>query len=171
MNGPKSSAQSGSTKTDVAGKAGGSAVIGQPSTAFHTPPSDSPHPVIFFDGVCGLCNRFVDFVIRRDPGGVFQFSPLQGETAAERLAPGDIVDLKTVVVVDSNATYRKSAAVIRVLQRLGGIWPLAAALFWVVPRPIRDLGYSWIANNRYAIFGKKETCRLPSADERARFLP
>jgi predicted DCC family thiol-disulfide oxidoreductase YuxK len=165
------SAQSGTIKTDVAREAAGTAVIGQPATALNAAPSDFPHPVIFFDGVCGLCNRFVDFVLRRDPGGLFQFSPLQGETAAERLAPGDITDLKTVVVVDGNRTYRKSAAVIWVLQRLGGIWRVASALFWLVPRPLRDLGYSWIANNRYAIFGKKETCRLPSVDERSRFLP
>lgn len=165
------SAQSSKARADVVGKAGGAAVVGQPANAFNAPLSDSPHPVIFFDGVCGLCNRFVDFVLRRDPGGLFQFSPLQGETAAERLVPGDVADLKTVVLVDGNGTYRKSAAVIRVLRSLGGFWRLAAALFWVVPRPIRDLGYSWIANNRYAIFGKKETCRLPTAEERSRFLP
>jgi predicted DCC family thiol-disulfide oxidoreductase YuxK len=147
------------------------AVIGPETTAFKAPQSDSPHPIIFFDGVCGLCNRFVDFVLRRDPDGLFQFSPLQGQTAAERLAPGDTSDLKTVMVVDGNKTFRKSAAVIRVLRQLGGFWRIAAALIWLVPRPIRDLGYSWVANNRYAIFGKKETCRLPTAAERSRFLP
>src|ERR1700722_5584985 len=63
------------------------AVIGQASTASNASPADSPHPVIFFDGVCGLCNRFVDFVLRQDPSGYFQFSPLQGEAAAQRLAP------------------------------------------------------------------------------------
>jgi predicted DCC family thiol-disulfide oxidoreductase YuxK len=167
----ETSSRSGTGKTDVTGKAPGIAVIGQPSAAFNAPPSAVLHPVIFFDGVCGLCNRFVDFVLRRDPGGLFRFSPLQGETAAEQLTPADITDLKTMVVVDGDQTYRKSAAVIRVLQRLGGFWHVASALFWLAPRPLRDLGYSWIANNRYAIFGKKETCRMPSADERARFLP
>jgi predicted DCC family thiol-disulfide oxidoreductase YuxK len=129
------------------------------------------HPVIFFDGVCGLCNRFVDFVIRRDLQGTFHFAPLQGGTARERLAKADICNLKTVVLVDASGTYRKSAAVLRVLARLGGLWRIAAALLWAIPRPIRDIGYSWIAANRYAIFGKKETCRLPSAAERERFLP
>jgi len=133
--------------------------------------TDAGHPVIFFDGVCGLCNRFVDFVLRRDPKGLFLFSPLQGETAARRLDTADIADLKTVVVFDGDRAYRKSAAVIRVLGRLGGFWRAAAGLMWIVPRPIRDLGYSWIANNRYAIFGKKETFRLPTAEERSRFLP
>jgi predicted DCC family thiol-disulfide oxidoreductase YuxK len=132
--------------------------------------TETAHPVIFFDGVCGLCNRFVDFVIRRDPDGVFHFAPLQGEAAAERLSEADVRDLKTVVVIDSSGTHRKSAAVLSVLRRLGGFWRVAAAALWFVPRPLRDLGYTWIASNRYAIFGKKETCRLPSASERARFL-
>jgi predicted DCC family thiol-disulfide oxidoreductase YuxK len=133
--------------------------------------TDAGHPVIFFDGVCGLCNRFVDFVIRRDRQGVFRLAPLQGETARDRLAEADVVDLKTVVLVDASGTYRKSTAVLRVLGCLGIFWKIAAALLWVIPRPLRDLGYSWIATNRYAIFGRKETCRLPSAAERERFLP
>jgi predicted DCC family thiol-disulfide oxidoreductase YuxK len=127
--------------------------------------------VIFFDGVCGLCNRFVDFVIRRDRQGVFRLAPLQGETARDRLAEADVRDLKTVVLVDASGTYRKSTAVLRVLGRLGMFWRIVAALLRVIPHPIRDLGYSWIAANRYAIFGKKETCRLPNAAERERFLP
>lgn len=128
-------------------------------------------PVIFFDGVCGLCNRFVDFVIRRDSRGVFRLAPLQGETARERLAEADVRDLKTVVLIDGERTYRKSAAVLRVLGRLGGFWRGAAAVLWLVPRPLRDVGYSWIASNRYALFGKKESCRLPTPAERGRFLP
>jgi predicted DCC family thiol-disulfide oxidoreductase YuxK len=147
------------------------AVIGQASTVSNASPSDSPHPVIFFDGVCGLCNRFVDFVLRRDPSGYFQFSPLQGEAAAQRLAAAEIADLKTVVVVDGNRGYRKSAAVIHVLGGLGGFWRVVGVLLWIVPRPLRDLGYTLVANNRYALFGKKETCRLPTAAERSRFLP
>ncbi len=171
MNDREPSAPSSTTKAGVAAKPAGAAVIGEPSTALNSPPPSSAHPVIFFDGVCGLCNRFVDFVLRRDPTGLFQFSPLQGETAAEWLAQGDVADLKTVVLVDGNRAFRKSAAVIRVLRRLGGFWGVAGAILWLVPRPLRDLGYSWIASNRYAIFGKKETCRLPTAEERSRFLP
>jgi predicted DCC family thiol-disulfide oxidoreductase YuxK len=146
----------------------GAAVIGQVA-AINA--SDSSHPVIFFDGVCGLCNRFVDFVVRRDSNAVFRFAPLQGQTAADRLAASDLADLKTVVVVEGDRSYRKSAAIVRVLRGLGGVWGVVAVLFWLVPRPLRDWGYSRVANNRYAIFGKKETCRLPSAEERSRFLP
>jgi predicted DCC family thiol-disulfide oxidoreductase YuxK len=128
-------------------------------------------PVVFFDGVCGLCNRFVNFVIRRDSLCEFRFSPLQGETARERLAAADVRDLKTVVLVDGEGTHRKSTAVLRVLGRLGGFWRAVAAVLRLVPRPLRDVGYSWIAGTRYAIFGKKETCRLPTPAERGRFLP
>ena len=97
--------------------------------------TEAGHPVIFFDGVCGLCNRFVDFVIRHDRQGVFRLAPLQGETARDRLAEADVVDLKTVVLVDASGTYRKSTAVLRVLGRLGTFWKFAAALLWVIPRP------------------------------------
>lgn len=132
--------------------------------------ADSGHPVIFFDGVCGLCNRFVDFVLTRDPSGIFRFAPLQGETAHEELSPADITDLKTVVLIEGTQSYRKSNAVLRVLKGLGGFWRVVAALLWIVPRPLRDVGYSWIAANRYAIFGKKATCRMPKPAERERFL-
>jgi predicted DCC family thiol-disulfide oxidoreductase YuxK len=130
-----------------------------------------PVPVVFFDGVCGLCNRFVDFVIRHDARGVFHFAPLQGETARECLDEADVRDLKTVVLLDGDGTYRKSTAVLHVLGRLGGFWRAVAAVLSLVPRPLRDVGYSWVARSRYAIFGKKETCRLPTPAERGRFLP
>jgi predicted DCC family thiol-disulfide oxidoreductase YuxK len=167
----EASALAGTTKVDVGASSAGTVVMSSQTAAASAPQVGISAPVIFFDGVCGLCNRFVDFVLRRDTHSLFLFSPLQGQTAARRLNAADISDLKTVVVVDGDRAYRKSAAVIHVLARLGGFWRAAAGLLWIVPRPIRDLGYSWIANNRYAIFGKKETCRLPSAEERSRFLP
>jgi predicted DCC family thiol-disulfide oxidoreductase YuxK len=132
--------------------------------------TDASHPVIFFDGVCGLCNRFVDFVIRRDTRRVFRFAPLQGETARHWLDAADVRDLKTVVLIDREGTHRKSSAVLRVLRGLGGFWRAVGAVLWFVPFPLRDVGYSLIAGNRYALFGKKETCRLPTPDERGRFL-
>lgn len=128
-------------------------------------------PVVFFDGLCGLCNRFVDFVLRHDSRGVFRFAPLQGETARALLAEADIRDLKTVVLSDGGHTYRKSTAVLRVLAGLGGFWRLVAALLWLVPWPLRDLGYVCVARTRYAIFGKKDSCRMPTPAERGRILP
>ncbi len=128
-------------------------------------------PVVFFDGICGLCNRFVDFVLRHDVHGTFHFAPLQGELASECLPPADTRDLSTIVLLEQGKSYRKSDAVIRVLRSLGGIWAAMAMFIWVVPRPLRDAGYGWIARNRYSLFGKRETCRLPTADERGRILP
>ncbi len=135
------------------------------------PPADGP--VIFFDGVCGLCNRFIDFVIQRDPGAVFRFAPLQGETARERLPDSDVRDINTMVLWEGRGqeVYRKSTAAVRILIRLGGIWRLLGGALRLVPRPLRDAGYSLVARYRYAIFGKKETCRMPTPAERARFLP
>lgn len=127
-------------------------------------------PILFFDGVCGLCNRFIDFVLKHDRFGRVVFAPLQGETAAERLTADDVAVLDTVVFLDNDRVTRRSSAIVRVLIQLGGFWRLLGSLLWVIPRPMRDLGYRVVAKNRYRFFGKKETCRMPTPDERARFL-
>lgn len=129
------------------------------------------HPIVFFDGVCGLCNRFIDFTLRHDRRGVLRFAPLQGVTARDRLDAADVRDLNTVVFLDEQGAHRKSAAIIGVFSRLGGFWGAVSVLLRLVPRPLRDAGYSLIAVNRYAIFGRKETCRLPTPAEQSRFLP
>jgi predicted DCC family thiol-disulfide oxidoreductase YuxK len=128
-------------------------------------------PIVFFDGVCGLCNRFVDFVLSRDRDGKFRFAPLQGETARASLDEFEIRNLNTVVVVDRGGKHRKSDAVIVVLRGLGGVWRVLAAILRFVPRPVRDFGYGTVARWRYVLFGKKETCRMPTPAERLRFLP
>jgi predicted DCC family thiol-disulfide oxidoreductase YuxK len=128
-------------------------------------------PVLFFDGVCGLCNRFVDFILRHDRRRKLQMAPLQGETAARALSDDDRASLSTVVLLRGGRTYRRSAAVVRVLWDMGRVWTIAGALLWCVPRPLRDIGYNLVASNRYRLFGKKETCRLPTPEERGRVLP
>jgi predicted DCC family thiol-disulfide oxidoreductase YuxK len=128
-------------------------------------------PVLFFDGVCGLCNRFIDFVITRDRAAVFRFAPLQGETARDHLPETDVRVINTMVLRDEQGVFRKSTAAVRVLIRLGGAWRILGGALWLVPRPLRDAAYSVVARYRYAIFGKKETCRMPTPAERARFLP
>ena len=127
--------------------------------------------ILFFDGVCGLCNASVDFVLTRDVNGRFQFSPLQGETARSLLKPEDINDLSSMVLWVDGQTYRKTAAVVRVLWSLGPVWQVLGTFLWLIPLPVRNLGYTLVAKNRYRLFGKKETCRLPTPEERARFLP
>lgn len=140
--------------------------------------ADRPTNVVFFDGVCGLCNRFVDFVLSRDRQGAIRFAPLQGETARRgvrgegRGASSETRSLDTIVWLDSSSReFVRSAAAVRVLWRLGGVWSLIGWLLWLIPRPLRDVGYRLVAANRYRWFGKKETCRLPSPAERERFLP
>ncbi|MGB0356511.1 MAG: thiol-disulfide oxidoreductase DCC family protein, partial [Opitutales bacterium] len=118
------------------------------------------HPrVILFDGICGLCNAWVDFILKRDPKGSFKFAPLQGEYASQ-VAPEQISELKSIVYICHGRKYTKSGAVLRILRDLGGIWQVCW-VFWLIPFFIRDFFYSLVASNRYRIFGQKETCRIP----------
>ncbi len=140
--------------------------------------ADRPTNVLFFDGVCGLCNRSVDFVLSRDRRGTIRFAPLQGETAKQvlssefRVPSAKTQSFDTIIWLDSSSReFVRSAAAVRVLWRLGGVWSLIGWLLWLIPRPLRDVGYRLVAANRYRWFGKKETCRLPSPAERERFLP
>lgn len=128
------------------------------------------HPVLFFDGVCGLCNFYVDFVLLRDTAGLFRFAPLQGSTAEQVISEEDRARLDSLVLMQRGRVFRKSAAVARVLCRLSPLWAAAGTLLWLIPLPLRDLGYTLVAKNRYRLFGRKESCRLPQPAERARFL-
>lgn len=134
----------------------------------------APDRILFFDGYCGLCNGFVDFVMARDPRARFRFAPLQG-TTANALVPQDAVSRdasgapRSIVYRERGRVYRRSDAVLRSLPRLGGPWKLVAILR-AVPRPFRDFMYDWIARNRYRWFGRRAACRMPGPGERARFL-
>ena len=125
--------------------------------------------VIFFDGVCGLCNGFVDFVISADKKNKFLFSPLQSEYASKELPLEMTRDLTSVVLLKNGKTFRKSEAVLEVLGDLGGVWKISA-VGKILPVGMSNLVYDMVAENRYRLFGKKETCRLPSADERKKFI-
>jgi len=129
------------------------------------------HPILFFDGLCGLCNTSVDFVMKRDTRDVFRYAPLQGETAAEHLSSSDREDLDSVVLKTPEGTFRHTSAVVRILWKLPGVWPVVGTLLWLIPRPLRDVGYRIVAKNRYRVFGKKESCRLPTPEEIGRLLP
>lgn len=133
--------------------------------------SNSSPNILYFDGVCGLCNRSVDFVLNRDREQQFLFAPLQGETAAENLSAEQLADLNSLVLETPSGLYRRSAAVVRILWKLGGLWAVLGALLWIIPLPLRNLGYRAVAAVRYSLFGKKESCRVPTPEERERFLP
>ncbi len=128
-------------------------------------------PIVFFDGVCGLCSTSVDFFMRRDRHARLRFAPLQGETAAANLPDSDRENLNSMVCLLEGRRYHRSSAVVQILRQIGGIWSIVAGALWVIPKPLRDLGYSIVASSRYRFFGKKETCRLPTPEERGRLLP
>ena len=121
--------------------------------------------------MCGGCNRFVDFVMWADSHAEIFFSSLQGETAAEfSLYQDESAREWMIAYVDEKGIYEGADAVLLILRRLGGLWMLPALLLYI-PRPVKDYFYGIVSRNRYSIFGKRETCRVPSPEERDRFLP
>lgn len=127
--------------------------------------------ILYFDGYCNLCNWFIDFLIRRDTRQALRFTSLQGKTARDRL-PAKYVGENIYTIVfeaEGGKIYTESAAALRALARLGGVWRMMLVVL-IVPWFLRDLVYRLVAVNRYRLFGRRETCRLPSPEERARFL-
>jgi len=123
--------------------------------------------IIFFDGVCNLCNGFVDFVMRFDRHHQFQFASLQGETAKKLLPEKFHQELSTVVLLKDGKVNTKATAVLLVLQELGAVWKF----FWIFNYfPFKDFFYNLIAKNRYCLFGKRKSCRLPTDEEAHLFL-
>jgi predicted DCC family thiol-disulfide oxidoreductase YuxK len=131
----------------------------------------SGQPILLFDGVCNLCNGIIRFLLNLDKRGVLRFASLQsaaGQAYLQRfsLHPGK---LPSVVLVEGDRYSQRSTAALRVMRALG--WPYRALYALIlVPRPMRDLVYDLIAKNRYRIFGKRETCMLPTPALKARFL-
>ena len=128
-------------------------------------------PIVFFDGVCGLCNRVVDLLLQIDTQEVLLFAPLQGETARRALGPlAQDVEAWSVILLDSKGQWAHSDAALRIFGHVGWPWSILM-LLGIVRRDLRDQLYSFIARHRYAWFGKRATCRVPTPEERARFLP
>lgn len=132
-------------------------------------PDEKKSPILFFDGVCGLCNGFVDFLLSHDKNNTFYYAPLQGSFAKKVLPPQHTEQLNTVVLYADGRLYFQSDAVVEVLKRLGGGFK-TAVLLKIFPRVFRDWGYGVIAKNRYKWFGKSAACRLPTPQEKSRFL-
>lgn len=133
--------------------------------------STGRNPVILFDGVCNLCNGFVQFVIRNDSQGLFRFASLQSAAGAEILRQyGLHADpLSTMVLVVDGRTFVKSDAALEVCSRLSWPWKCLGPLR-LLPRWLRNWGYDVTARNRYRILGKRESCLLPTPELRERFL-
>ena len=128
-------------------------------------------PILLFDGVCNVCNASVQFIVAHERSPVMQFASLQSELGRrmvrERGLSGDI---DTVVLVEGDRVRTRSSAAVGVLEHLGGAWRVLAALLWLVPRPLRNVGYDVFAHFRYRLFGKRDACMVPTPELRARFL-
>ena len=136
----------------------------------------SSNPIVFFDGVCGLCNRLVQFILKRDRHDRLRFASLQSEFAASLLKRHglDSRDLDTVYLVldykqSSERVLARSDAILYLLRQLGGVWGIAG-LGTVLPKWVRDGIYKIIAGNRYRVFGRYDNCLLPEEKHRHKFL-
>lgn len=129
------------------------------------------HSIILFDGVCNLCNGAVNFVIKRDTGNVFKFTPLQEKQGVLLLKTHavDTQKLDSIVLIENEKVYVKSSAALRIAKKLSNLWPLFFVLL-IIPSFIRDGVYDFIAKNRYKWFGKKEQCMIPTQGLREKFL-
>jgi predicted DCC family thiol-disulfide oxidoreductase YuxK len=127
--------------------------------------------IILFDGVCNLCNGIVQFIIKRDPNGKFRFASLQSESGQKLLGkfglPSDEFD--SIVLIQGEQYFLKSTAGLRIIKELGGLWKLLF-VFIYLPASFRDFIYDQIAGSRYRIFGKRESCMIPTPELKARFL-
>lgn len=127
--------------------------------------------LVLYDGVCHLCNGFVRFIIKRDPGKHFQFGYLQSAESQEKLGtfPHLAKGIETVVLLEGGLVYTRSAAALRIARKLKGAWPLFY-VFIVVPGFIRDAVYNFVGRHRYRLFGKSDQCMLPPEGDRDRFI-
>jgi len=130
-----------------------------------------PDRLLFFDGVCNLCNGLVQFIIRKDRRKIFHFASLQSKTGQRFLNAHVLLtqDLNSLVYWRKGRALTRSTAALNVARDLGGAWPMAYA-FILVPRFLRDALYDLIARKRYSWFGKRETCMVPTPELRERFL-
>lgn len=134
--------------------------------------NDSLRPILFFDGVCNLCNGAVQFIIRHDKRQIFLFAPLQSDAGREALAYVKLSQdksLNSVVLYVSGRYYLRSAAILHTMRLLGGWWLLLYGAM-IVPRFMRDAVYGYIARRRYRWFGKKDECMIPTPALKSRFI-
>jgi predicted DCC family thiol-disulfide oxidoreductase YuxK len=133
-------------------------------------PTD-PDTVVFFDGVCNLCNGLVQFIIRRDPSGKLKFASLQSDYARKELvrAGYNPDNLYSIIVKKGDQLFERSDAVMEIARHLSGPWP-ALRVFRILPRFICDFFYNLIANNRYRMFGRRDECMIPTPELKQRFV-
>jgi predicted DCC family thiol-disulfide oxidoreductase YuxK len=126
--------------------------------------------LILFDGHCNLCNGAVQFVIKRDNKDRFRFAALSwpaGDALRQKFPV--LQEADSIVCYDGDKVWLRSSAALKIAGKMGGLWP-AFGIFWVVPRPLRDAVYSFVARNRYRWFGRKDACMLPTPALQNKFL-
>jgi len=127
--------------------------------------------IILFDGVCNFCNFWVNFVIERDTKDIFRFAALQSEKAKELTSSFNIdtSKLDTFILLEGEKFLTKSTAALMICEKLNGPIKILS-LFIILPKIFRDFIYDLVAKNRYKFFGKKESCRIPTDEEKLKFL-
>jgi predicted DCC family thiol-disulfide oxidoreductase YuxK len=129
--------------------------------------------IVLFDGVCNLCNSAINYVIDRDKDDNFRFVALQSDLGeAIRLHLGLLKnDLDSIILYlpEQEVYYDKSTAALHIMKEFTGIWK-CSTIFYIIPKPVRDLVYRFVAKNRYKWYGKKAQCRIPSPELKAKFL-
>ena len=134
------------------------------------------HPVLLYDGVCRFCNRLVQFALRHDKEEIFRFASLQSSFGLRVLTQHsvDTSHMSTAYVLvsgdEGQALLQRSAVILFLMDRLGGIWSVLAQIIGLLPLRMRDWAYNIIARHRYRFFGRYESCPLPGAADRERFL-
>ncbi|HRE41199.1 MAG TPA: thiol-disulfide oxidoreductase DCC family protein [Ignavibacteria bacterium] len=130
-----------------------------------------PEYIILFDGVCNFCNSTINFLIDRDKENKFKFGALQSDAGQYYLKKFGLNtdDFDTFVLVNGDKFYTKSTAALKISKELPGLYKLLYA-FIIIPPPLRNLVYDFIAKNRYKIFGKTDSCRMPTPELKAKFL-
>lgn len=127
--------------------------------------------MVLFDGDCRFCNSAVNFIVERDAPATFRFAPLQSSLGQELLGRFGLptTGLDSLVLVDGQGAALRSTAALRIARRLPMPWKLTYGLI-AIPAPVRDFAYKAFARLRYRLFGRQETCRVPTPETRARFL-
>ena len=128
------------------------------------------HGIVLFDGECNLCSKSVQFLLKRDRDDYFRFTSLQGPAGQALLEQYSIPkNMESIVYIEGRHAYTESDAVIKIAGHLDRYRTLAA-IFRLLPRPFRDFLYRRVANNRYKIWGKNDSCMLPTAQNRNKFI-
>lgn len=133
--------------------------------------SESPNNIILFDGVCNFCNSSVNKIIKHDKKNRFKFAALQSEIGKKLLEKHSIDSTKTdsIILIENDVAFIKSAAILKISKHLNGMYPLAYG-FIIIPSFLRNFVYDFIARNRYKWWGKKDSCMIPTAEVKSKFI-